>query len=157
MARVSRTPVREALQRLAQAGLVVAEPGKMTRVAPENPAAIINARQVAAELHALGMKLALPHLDADDVTEMDEANARLQAALEAADSEAAIAADDDFHAVALTRGGNPLILDHLEVVTATLRRAEYLHFDSEKGSASPERTSRSSPRSAPATTISPSP
>ncbi|WP_220085843.1 GntR family transcriptional regulator, partial [Burkholderia multivorans] len=59
--RVSRTPVREALQRLAQAGLVVAEPGKMTRVAPENPAAIINARQVAAELHALGMKRALPH------------------------------------------------------------------------------------------------
>ncbi|RAA23002.1 GntR family transcriptional regulator, partial [Burkholderia multivorans] len=136
--RVSRTPVREALQRLAQAGLVVAEPGKMTRVAPENPAAIINARQVAAELHALGMKLALPHLDADDVAEMEEANARLQAALEASDSEAAIAADDDFHAVALTRSGNPLILDHLEVVTATLRRAEYLHFDSEKGSASPE-------------------
>ncbi|RAC10482.1 GntR family transcriptional regulator, partial [Burkholderia multivorans] len=62
----------------------------------------------------------------------------LQAALEASDSEAAIAADDDFHAVALTRSGNPLILDHLEVVTATLRRAEYLHFDSEKGSASPE-------------------
>lgn len=136
--RVSRTPVREALQRLAQAGLVVAEPGKMTRVAPENPAAILNARQIAAELHALGMRLALPHLDADDLNEMEEANARLQAALVASDSEAAIAADDDFHAVALTRSGNPLILDHLEVVTATLRRAEYLHFDSEKGSASPE-------------------
>lgn len=87
---------------------------------------------------------------------MEEANERLQAALVASDSEAAITADDDFHAVALTRSGNPLILDHLEVVTATLRRAEYLHFDSEKGSASPNSTSRSSPRSVPATTTAPS-
>ena len=135
---VSRTPVREALQRLAQAGLVVAEPGRMTRVAPEDPAPILAARQIAAELHGLAIDLAFPTLDEAALDEMEKANDRLSAALGAGDAEAAIAADDDFHEVALTRSGNPLIPDHLEVVTATLRRAEFLHFGSVKGSASPE-------------------
>lgn len=135
---VSRTPVREALQRLAQAGLVVAEPGRMTRVAPENPDAVVNARQIAAQLHALAMSLAFPRLNEDDVAEMEAANDRLATALSGSDIDAAIAADDAFHEVALSRSGNPLIPDHLEVVTATLRRTEYLHFDSVKGSASPE-------------------
>lgn len=135
---VSRTPVREALQRLAQAGLVVAEPGRMTRVAPEDPKLILAARQIAAELHGLAIDLAFPALDAAALGEMEQANGRLSAALAVGDAEAAIAADDDFHEVALTRSGNPLIPDHLEVVTATLRRAEFLHFESVKGSASPE-------------------
>lgn len=135
---VSRTPVREALQRLAQAGLVVAEPGRMTRVAPEDPELILAARQIAAELHGLAIDLAFPALDEAALTEMEQANGRLSAALAVGDAEAAIAADDDFHEVALTRSGNPLIPDHLEVVTATLRRAEFLHFESVEGSASPE-------------------
>lgn len=135
---VSRTPVREALQRLAQAGLVVAEPGRMTRVAPEDPELILAARQIAAELHGLAIDLAFPALDEAALAEMEQANGRLSAALAAGDAEAATAADDDFHEVALTRSGNPLIPDHLEVVTATLRRAEFLHFESVEGSASPE-------------------
>ncbi|MDN6747120.1 MAG: GntR family transcriptional regulator, partial [Brevibacterium sp.] len=135
---VSRTPVREALQRLAQAGLVGAEPGRMTRVAPENPGAVVAARQIAAQLHALAMRLALPKLDENDASEMEAANDWLQTALSDSDIDAAIAADDAFHQVALSRSGNALIPDHLEVVTATLRRAEYLHFDSVKGRASPE-------------------
>lgn len=135
---VSRTPVREALQRLAQAGLVVAQPGRMTRVAPEDPELILAARQIAAELHGLAIDLAFPALDEAALAEMEQANGRLSAALAAGDAEAAIAADDDFHEVALNRSGNPLIPEHLEVVTATLRRAEFLHFESVKGSASPE-------------------
>ncbi|WP_210603981.1 GntR family transcriptional regulator [Brevibacterium oceani] len=135
---VSRTPVREALQRLAQAGLVIAQPGRMTRVAPENPEAIVHARQIAAQLHALAMDLAFPHLAEGDLVEMEQANDRLRSALTSNDIDSAIAADDDFHKVALLRSGNPLIPDHLEVVTANLRRAEFLHFESMKGSASPE-------------------
>ena len=130
--------MREALQRLAQAGLVVAQPGRMTRVAPEDPDLIVSARQIAAELHALAVSLAFESLTEEDLEAMESANARLREALGTGDAEAAIAADDDFHEVALNRSGNPLIPEHLEVVTATLRRAEFLHFESVKGSASPE-------------------
>src|SRR5699024_7366025 len=135
---VSRTPVREALQRLAQAGLVVAQPGRMTRVAPPNPEHIRSASPSAPEPHGLALDLALPRRDETAANEMEAANSRLRSALKSGDAEAAITADDDFHKVALARSGNPLIPDHLEVVTATLRRTEYLHFDSVKGSASPD-------------------
>ena len=110
---VSRTPVREALQRLAQAGLVVAQPGRMTRVAPENPELIRSARQIAAELHALAMDLAFPRLDETAANEMEAANSRLRSALKSGDAEAAITADDDFHEAALARSGNPLIPDQI--------------------------------------------
>ncbi|MCI4012717.1 GntR family transcriptional regulator [Brevibacterium sp. ZH18] len=139
---VSRTPVREALQRLAQAGLVVAQPGRMTRVAPEDPDTIAHARQIAAELHALAMSLAFASLTDSDLQAMETANDELRSALNNAEIDAAVTADDDFHDVALTRSGNPLIPDHLEVVTATLRRTEHLHFDSLKGSASPDQHAR---------------
>lgn len=132
---VSRTPVREALQRLAQAGLVIAEPGRMTRVAPEDPAAVAHARQIAAELHALAMRLAAPAITDADLAAMEAANERLREALDDADSDAAIAADDDFHTVALAACNNPLIAEHLELVTATLRRTEHLHFDALTGKA----------------------
>jgi DNA-binding GntR family transcriptional regulator len=135
---VSRTPVREALQRLAQAGLVIAQPGKMTRVAPEDPDLVVSARQIAAELHALAVSLAFDSLTEADLATMEAANVRLREALTSGDAEAAITADDDFHEVALRRSGNPLIPDHLEVVTATLRRTEFLHFESVRGSTSPD-------------------
>src|SRR5699024_2726515 len=87
---VSRTPVSEALQRLAQAGLGFAQPGRLTRVAPENPDLSRSARQTAAELHALAMDLASPRLDETAANEMEAANSRLRSALKSGDAEAAI-------------------------------------------------------------------
>lgn len=126
---VSRTPIREALLRLARAGLVTAEPGRATRVTVEDPAAIAHAQAVAAALHALAMSLAAPHLGPGDIAEMETANHELAAALRERDAEAAIAADDAFHTLAIARAGNPILDAHLESVTLMLRRAEFLHFD----------------------------
>ena len=49
--RVSRTPIREALQRLAQAGLVVAEPGRSTSVTSLDLRATRDAQSVVASMH----------------------------------------------------------------------------------------------------------
>lgn len=154
---VSRTPIREALLRLERAGLVVATPGRLTMVAPENDDAVRHAQQVAAELHALAITLAAPRLKPQDLAEMERANQALTTALGATPAEEstadqtsarpaadgselaqnAIDADDAFHNVAVQACGNPLIAEHLESVTATLRRREFLHFGSMTGSESP--------------------
>lgn len=149
---VSRTPIREALLRLERAGLVVATPGRLTMVAPENDDAVRHAQQVAAELHALAITLAAPTLGPEDFAEMERANQALTTALDtvaapgdgsqhsrrSSSASEAIDADDAFHNVAVQVCGNPLIGQHLESVTATLRRCDFLHVGSLTGSDSPD-------------------
>ena len=125
---VSRTPIREALLRLASAGLVIAEPGKVTMVSPVDDEAVGHAQQIAAELHALAMRLAVPVMEPAHIEAMIEANTNLERASRADSLEDIVAADDAFHNVAVQLSGNPLIGEHLEPVLAMLRRAEYLRF-----------------------------
>lgn len=135
---VSRTPIREALLRLGRAGLVVATPGRITAVAPEDPQRVRWAQQIAGELHSLATRLATGLMTDEDHAEMEAANEELRQALEQDDAEAAIRADDDFHSVPVRVSQNPLIADQLEGVMLMLRRAEYLHFGTIEGGISPE-------------------
>ncbi|GAA4883584.1 GntR family transcriptional regulator [Serinicoccus chungangensis] len=134
---VSRTPVREALLRLARDGLVLARPGRVTTVAPEDETTLAHAREVVAELHALAVRTAATRLGEDDLAAMDAATGRLRAALAVPDPAAALQADDDFHAVPVRAAGNPILAEQLDAVTAMLRRAEFLHFGSITGGDSP--------------------
>jgi DNA-binding GntR family transcriptional regulator len=134
---VSRTPIREALLRLQRIGLVQSVPGRTTLVAPEDPVAVRQAQVVAAELHALAVRLSCLRLSPENLGAMKEANVRLRASLASGDAEEALAADDAFHRVPVEASGNPLVGRLLEEITGTLRRSEFLHFGSLTGSGSP--------------------
>lgn len=136
---VSRTPIREALLRLGRAGLVVATPGRLTAVAPEDPQRVLWAQQIVSELHALATRVAVGAMQEEDYVEMIAANSRLELAISAGDAGEAIRADDAFHAVPVRVAGNPLILEQLEGVAPMLHRAEYMHFGARPGVLSPER------------------
>ena len=56
---VSRTPVREALLRLAEAGLVVSRPGRSTVVTPLDLRAVRDARDVVAAMHDVAVRAAV--------------------------------------------------------------------------------------------------
>jgi DNA-binding GntR family transcriptional regulator len=130
---VSRTPVREALVRLEQAGLVQAKPGRYTRVSPLDVRAVRGAQSVTAAMHELAVREALPNLSAAELDAMREANTRFAAALRDNDVDAAIAADDDFHGVAVTACANPAVRTVLEQFTPVVRRLERLRFSSLSG------------------------
>jgi DNA-binding GntR family transcriptional regulator len=130
---VSRTPVREALTRLDEAGLVQTKPGRYTIVSPLDVRTARAAQSVTAAMHELAVREAVPHLSADEIEAMRAANARFAEALQADDIDAAIASDDEFHGVAVTASANPALRSVLEQFTPVLRRLERLRFSSLSG------------------------
>ena len=125
---VSRMPVREALKRLEDEGLVETVPSLETRVAPVRPEQAAQAFPVIAALHALAARLGVPALTDDDVAEMERLDGERAAALAARDVVAAIAADDAFHGVVLRRSGNLELARALARLMPHVRRLDVLHF-----------------------------
>lgn len=130
---VSRTPVREALLRLQRSGLVSTSPGRSTLVTTLDARAIRDAQSVVAAMHALAVREAVAQLTAADLANMQEANDRFTSALKRGDVDAALAADDDFHAIPVTAAANDAVRAVLEQFTPALRRLERLRFASLTG------------------------
>ncbi|MGY1617317.1 GntR family transcriptional regulator [Geodermatophilus sp. SYSU D00691] len=130
---VSRTPVREALLRLAQSGLVHARPGRSTVVSTLDARAVRDARDVVAAMHELAVREAVPVLTEADLVAMRDANRRFAAAVTSGDVEQALLADDELHGVLVRIAGNRALDTVLEQFTPTVRRAERLRFASLRG------------------------
>jgi DNA-binding GntR family transcriptional regulator len=73
---VSRTPVREALRRLAALGLVAFEPNRGVRVRTPSLAEMREAFLVRAELESLATELAASRITDDDLEELEQAEHR---------------------------------------------------------------------------------
>jgi DNA-binding GntR family transcriptional regulator len=82
---VSRTPVREALLRLATSGLVVASPGRSTTVSVIDVRAVRDARDVIGAMHALAVREMAGRLTHQDIDHMRDANRRFADAVAAGD------------------------------------------------------------------------
>ncbi|WP_350019841.1 GntR family transcriptional regulator [Priestia flexa] len=130
---VSRTPVREALKRLEDEGLVESIPGSITKVSSLNPEEAKHAFTVVAVLHALATKLAVPHLTEEDFKTLARHNAELESAVEQNNIIGAIEADQAFHRVFLEVAANPEIVLALERSESKIYRLEVAKFSSEQG------------------------
>jgi DNA-binding GntR family transcriptional regulator len=130
---VSRTPVREALLRLGETGLVRAAPGRSTVVAEIDLAEVRDAHAVVAQMHRLAVVECLGRLTPAHLGRMREANERFRTALAAHDTDAALAADDDFHDVAVEVAANRALTTVLEQFTPVVRRLERQRFASHAG------------------------
>jgi DNA-binding GntR family transcriptional regulator len=136
---VSRTPVREALLRLAETGLVIALPGRSTTVSSIDIRAVRDARAVVAAMHEVAVREAVASLTAADLEAMRDANRRFREAIEQGDLDAALRADDELHGVPVAVTGNRALIAVLDQYTPVLRRAERLRFSTLNGRASVER------------------
>jgi DNA-binding GntR family transcriptional regulator len=130
---VSRTPVREALLRLGETGLVRSAPGRSTVVAEIDLAEVREAHAVVVAMHRLAVAEAVARLTDDDVERMRAANRRFAAAIEAHDTDAALTADDDFHRVAVEVSGNRALAAVLDQLGPVVRRLERRRFASHAG------------------------
>lgn len=125
---LSRTPVREALTRLADSGLVESKPGVYTRVATLNHDDVAANLAVLRALDSLAMQAAVPRLTKRDFQSMREANKKFAKAVKSQDVPGALAADDAFHHVIIEAAGNPVIARIIEQLHPQLHRILYRKF-----------------------------
>lgn len=127
---VSKSPVREALQRLAAEGLVVQTPYAGMVVCRFDPSYVDELYELREVLEVMAVQLATPRLTTIDI---EEAEAIFRDAVHAMERDDRIAlgrAGDRFHAIFQRRSGNrPLqatlagLRDKVRLVTATNWRA----------------------------------
>ncbi|MRG85778.1 GntR family transcriptional regulator [Salinibacillus xinjiangensis] len=130
---VSRTPVREALKRLEDEGLVISTPGSLTRVSEINTDEVKQTFVVVATLHELAASLAVANLTEEDFQLMNEYNFQLEAGVKEGNLFKAVEADDLFHGVFLKASNNVEIEKVLERLLPKIRRLEFVKFNSIDG------------------------
>src|SRR6185437_10716796 len=92
---LSRAPVRDALARLADEGLVETKPQSYTRVTPLVLKEVRDAAAVVGALHELAARTAVPLVTPAHTEAMRAANRRFAAAIKDRDVDAALDADDE--------------------------------------------------------------
>lgn len=133
---MSRTPVREALARLAEEDLVVTAPNRRTHVSPVTLAQAREVYPIVAALEALALTLALPRMTAETLERMRAANARLAEALRTCDAGAALNADRTLHDEIIAASGNRELHATLQQLECKVQRIERAFWGAADRSAS---------------------
>jgi DNA-binding GntR family transcriptional regulator len=113
---VSTTPVREALQMLAAEGALTAEPNRFFRVPELMREQFVEIREVRAALEGLAAEKAAGQVTADELSRMEDANRRALAAIDAQDTEAYLAANEEFHFALYAAARSPLLDRHIRAL-----------------------------------------
>ena len=103
---VSRTPLREAFQRLALSGLVQLIPRRGAFVRQPGPVELMEMFEVMAALDAGCGRLAAKRISDQALDELNDANAKCQAAVDAQDSDAYYVENERFHRILYRESGN---------------------------------------------------
>lgn len=106
---VSRTPLREALQRLESSGLVTLIPRRGAFVRQPGPLELLEMFEVMAELEAVCGRLAARRMSNEALEELRQANMRCQVASAAQDSDLYYAENERFHATIYRESGNSFL------------------------------------------------
>jgi DNA-binding GntR family transcriptional regulator len=127
---VSRTPIREALGRLASEGFLERIPHRGFRVPEEPVGNLLELYPIVAALELLAGKLALPRLTPEDISRLREINRKLGEARDRQDVRIRIELNNQFHHVFSERSGNQRLSDLLDDLRMQLARLELWYYSS---------------------------
>ncbi|MEM7641655.1 MAG: GntR family transcriptional regulator [Pseudomonadota bacterium] len=103
---VSRTPVREAIQRLSLSGLVDLRPRRGAFVRQPNAVDLLEMFEVMAEFEAICARLATGLATDEAIAELRDANEGCRAAVETNDADGYYRANERFHHLLYAQSGN---------------------------------------------------
>jgi DNA-binding GntR family transcriptional regulator len=122
---VSRTPVREALIRLSQEGLVEIARGRSTQVAGLPFSRAVHLYNIGGVLDAYAAELGATRLDSDGLASMRKVLDEMAGLNDVAHVQML---DEQFHDQYYLAADNPVLTDFLEQVKVGLRRIERVAF-----------------------------
>ena len=123
---VSRTPVREALLRLRDDGLVVIRKQSGTFVAPIDPSRVEEGMLVREALEPRVVEVSAKQLSERELADLEAETHFMAVAADGLDGPTFIAADDRFHQILIEAGGFPHIAEIIGRVNAQLDRVRHL-------------------------------
>ncbi len=106
---VSRTPLREAFQRLALSGLVDLIPRRGAFVRQPGPVELMEMFEVMAELEAVCGRLAAMRISEEALKDLTAANTRCQQAVDAGDPDTYYLENERFHRIIYKQSGNSFL------------------------------------------------
>ncbi|MBX6387130.1 MAG: GntR family transcriptional regulator [Microbispora sp.] len=125
---VSRTPVREALSRLASEGFLERMPHRGFRVPREPLRELLDLYPIVSALEVLAGRDSFPRLDGNDLAELRRLNAELRDAMERGDSPKSIELNNQFHHRMCERSGNDRLSALLDDLRSQVTRLELWYF-----------------------------
>lgn len=125
---ISRTPVREALYRLATEGFLERIPHRGFRVPEEPLKNLLELYPIVASLDLLAGRLAIPRLRPDDLARLSQINSRLRRARDAGDATAASEHNGQFHDLFAERSANSRLAELLRDLRSQLTRLELWYY-----------------------------
>lgn len=125
---VSRTPVREAIQMLADQKLVNIYPGRETRVSPLNMDEAIYTYGMMAELHVLALEFSYPKITRETIAELRKTDQSFYAAAEKHNVEEAAAYDQRFHGTFIQLSDHYFLAEFTHILASHIQRIENLYY-----------------------------
>ncbi len=126
---VSRTPVREALLRLENEGLVQTKANSSTLVAPLDFKDAFHLYSLVWTLELLALEQGFSNYKKEDIEKMAEANEAMLVAMETHDSLEAVKADTEFHDVMIQLAENPELSQIVATLKQKLKRIDLYYFE----------------------------
>ncbi len=125
---ISRTPIREALLRLENDGLVVTKANRWTLVSPIDLKEAESIYSIVWSLERLAMEQAFPNISSKDIKELEQLNENFNKTIKTEDIFSILQADNEFHNKIIQLSNNlelPKLLSSLKV---RIQRIEIHYF-----------------------------
>jgi DNA-binding GntR family transcriptional regulator len=125
---VSRTPVREALARLASEGFLKRIPHRGYQIPEQSPFDLLELYPILASLEVLAAGHSFPTLDSEAIAELRKINKQYEDAFDRQDVRDGIEINDRFHHLLSAGCNNQRLCDMLDELRSEVKRLEMWAF-----------------------------
>ncbi|MCI5642798.1 MAG: GntR family transcriptional regulator [Peptoniphilus sp.] len=130
---ISRTPVREAILKLENEGLILSKANRWTIVAPIDLDASFYTYSVVASLEMLALEQAFDKIDDEFINNLQKINAKLDLAFKNLDTMELLNYDNEFHDSFIYLSKNPELPSIIHPLKKKIQRVELSFFKDNDG------------------------